>query len=115
MKLTNRERAIVEEAKIVGYLLSATHPRSQHKAAFFRRFGFREDQSHLLANAFRAHCQQYEVASVRDSRHGTLYTVQGERDTPSGRKALVRSVWFIEAGSDIPRLVTAYPLGRRRR
>jgi hypothetical protein len=31
-------------------------------------------------------------------------------ETPDGRKPVVRSVWFIEHGSQTPRFVTAYPL-----
>jgi hypothetical protein len=31
--------------------------------------------------------------------------------TPDGRTPLVRSVWFIDTGTEIPRFATAYPLG----
>ena len=33
-------------------------------------------------------------------------------EEPDGREPAVRSVWFIEAGGEVPRLVTAYPLER---
>jgi len=29
---------------------------------------------------------------------------------PDGRSPLVRAVWLVESGEDVPRLVTAYPL-----
>jgi hypothetical protein len=41
MNLPNRENAAIPEAKITEYLLSDSHRDGQHKAAFFRRFGYR--------------------------------------------------------------------------
>jgi hypothetical protein len=41
MKLPNINRAVVPEGKITRYLLSLGHRDGQHKAAFFRSFGFR--------------------------------------------------------------------------
>ena len=34
-------------------------------------------------------------------------------ETPDGRDPLVLAVWFIRSGEEIPRFVTAYPVGRR--
>ncbi len=36
--------------------------------------------------------------------------VEGKLSTPDARDPLVRSVWFIEHGEDVPRFVTAYPM-----
>lgn len=38
--LPNAEKAVVPRAKIVGYLLSNTHPSGKSKAEFFSSFGF---------------------------------------------------------------------------
>jgi hypothetical protein len=40
VKLPNHEHAVVPRAKILDYLLSDSHRDGQHKAAFFKRFGF---------------------------------------------------------------------------
>jgi len=44
---------------------------------------------------------------------GKRYIVDGKLFGSGGKSAFIRSVWFIETGEDIPRLVTAYPLQRR--
>jgi hypothetical protein len=41
MKLPNQHKAIIPDTKIRGYLLSTSHPYGRHKAAFFKRFGFK--------------------------------------------------------------------------
>lgn len=76
------------------------------------KFGFTTDAWYVLANALRKHIADHEVAKVEDSPFGTRYVVNGIMKTPDGRAPTVRSVWFIETGEDVPRLVTAYPLER---
>jgi hypothetical protein len=41
--------------------------------------------------------------------HGKKYIVDGAIETPSGKTPVVRTVWIVDEGSDVPRLVTAYP------
>jgi hypothetical protein len=99
MKLPHASEAIVPEAKITGYLLSATHPEGRHKAAFFRQFGFRVEEWWLFAEALRTQAIEYDVANTRDSPFGTRYTVEGVLETPQSRRPLVRSVWVVETGN----------------
>jgi hypothetical protein len=110
MHIPNHERAGVSEQKITGYLLSVTHRDGRSKAAFFMRFGFTADTWEILANALRRHAADHEVIEVEDTPFGTSYAVEGPLSAPDGRSPRVRTVWFIEAGQDLPRLVTAYPL-----
>jgi hypothetical protein len=46
--------------------------------------------------------------SLPDS-FGVKYVVRGILRTPSGRLLRLQSVWMIEKGSDVPRLISAYP------
>ena len=115
MKMPNRGEAVIAEAKIVDYLLSKTHEDGQHKAVFFRRFGFVPERWEELAAAIRQHTLDYEVARQDDTPFGTWYTVEGEIETPHGIRPTVRTVWIVDSGTKTPRLVTAYPLSRRRR
>lgn len=112
MKLPGAGAAEVPEEKISGYLLSAAHRDGRHKAAFFQAFGFTADAPDILADALRRHAAEHEVAAMEESPFGTRYVVEGIMDTPDGRAPAVRAVWFIEAGEEAPRLVTAYPLER---
>jgi hypothetical protein len=48
MKLPNWQRGVIEQAKLITYLLSPLHPLGSHKAAFFWRFGFSVDEWYKL-------------------------------------------------------------------
>lgn len=110
MKLPNWQQAIIPKSKITGYLLSPSHPYGRHKAAFFKRFGFRVESWEDMASALLAHADEHDVVQADDTRFGTRYNVEGELRTPDGRAPIIRVIWFIENGDDRPRLVTAYPI-----
>ena len=112
MKLPHADEAVVPRPKITDYLLSVTHPVGRDKAAFFQQFGFRAEEWSLLADAFRVHVVEHEVTDSQDSPFGIRYAVDGQLETPDGRRPLVRVVWFVDKAASLPRFVTAYPLGR---
>jgi hypothetical protein len=64
MKLPNAHLAIVEQAKIAGYLLNPAHRYGASKARFFTDFGFRLDDWETLARALREHAQQHDVITA---------------------------------------------------
>jgi hypothetical protein len=115
MKLPGRHKLRITRAKTANYLLSPTHPSGRYKAAFFRRFGFSLAHADELAAALRSHGADCEVRKVENSPFGLRYILEGELATPDGRNPVVRSVWFIERGEDAPKLVTVYPVKRKRR
>jgi hypothetical protein len=51
-----------------------------------------------------------EVKSAITTDFGVKYVVEGVISGPSGRRAVIRTVWVVETGPDRPRLITAYPL-----
>lgn len=115
MLLPNADKAVVEESKITGYLLSPDHPDGRSKAEFFTRFGFRREQPALLADALRKHRAAYQIAKTAHSAWGTRYSVDGELECPDGRRPRLRTVWIVEtAGEDAeetpPRLITSHPI-----
>jgi hypothetical protein len=110
MKLPNYEKATVPKAKITDYLLSLTHRDGRSKAEFFMRFGFSSEQWEILAESLKCHAVYNEIAKTETSYFGTRYVIEGVIFSPDRRNPSVRSVWFIESGSDIPFFVTAYPL-----
>jgi hypothetical protein len=105
LPITGRLR--VDEAKIVGYLLN--HSNSQGKAAFFL-LGFRAEAWAELANALKQLARSNSVVAAVDSPYGTRYSVDGELQSPSGKRPRVRSVWIREGDADEVRLITAYPV-----
>jgi hypothetical protein len=44
-----------------------------------------------------------------ESKHGKKYIVDGAIESPGGKTPMVRTVWIIDKGENIPRLVTVYP------
>ena len=63
MKLPNAQVAIVEQEKVVSYLLDPTHRYGASKARFFAGFGFRLDAWEVLARALREHARQHKVSA----------------------------------------------------
>ncbi|MDD4890933.1 MAG: hypothetical protein PHU85_13510 [Phycisphaerae bacterium] len=114
MKLPNLDRAIVAQRKIVDYLLCPTHRVGGSKARWFFQFGFRASEWQSLEAALRWHAAIHEVAEIESSPFGLRYIIDGWLETPDGRRPAVRAVWFIDAGENVPRFVTAHPLPRSR-
>ena len=110
MKLPNAARAIVEREKITEYLLNEAHRYGASKARFFAAFGFQQAAWEVLAQSLREHGQQHEVNTVNETGFGPRYEVDGELQTPDGRRPRVRTVWQLDQGEVAPRLITAYPL-----
>jgi hypothetical protein len=109
VKLPNEARAVVAEEKVTNYLLSTTHPVGRWKAAYFIEHGFSVDRPDELIGALLIHAAEHEVAEMETTDYGTIFTIEGPLETPSGRRPGVRSVWIVTTGIEFPRLVTAYP------
>ena len=110
MRLPNADKLMVDREKVVDYLLNAAHRFGASKARFFAGFGFQVANWEVLAEALREHGRRREVARVRETGFGPRYVVEGELNTPSGRRPWVRTVWQMDEGMVAPRLISAYPL-----
>ena len=110
MKLPNAERAVVPSRKITHYLLSTTHRDGQHKAEFFRSFGFTIEAWEELATALLNYARQHEVVEIVPTPFGRNFVVEGALSVPDGRSPAMRAVWFIAKNAETATLATAYPL-----
>ena len=109
-RIPQAEHAIVEEKKVLEYLLSPAHRTGRSKAKFFASHGWnRQDYVFLLA-ALVEHAQANPIRSCRTSAFGATYVVEGPIFCPDGRMPLIRTVWQIDTGHIAPRLITAYPV-----
>lgn len=108
MKLPNAHLAIVDEKKVVEYLLNPMHADNGGKASFFQTLGFDRDNWRAFVTALRSVAVSGEVVRTVESPHGTKYVVDGRIDTPKARAHMVRSVWIVDRGLEAPRLVTTY-------
>ena len=103
---------MVEREKITEYLLNPEHPDNGGKAAFFIALGFSSEGWETFADALRKLALAAPVSREMETVHGINYIVDGEIESPVGKAPRVRTVWIIDAGTNFPRLVTAYPYGR---
>jgi len=111
MRLPNAERAIVDEAKVRGYLLSTEHPVGRFKAAFFRRLGFTDSNWQELQQALLTLARSADATLDSTSTYGRKFRVRAMLQGPSGRSMSVVSVWIVPSGEDRPGFVTAFPGG----
>jgi hypothetical protein len=109
MKLPNAEKIAVKRDKIADYLLNAAHPDNGGKATFFEGLGFRRREWKTLAKALQALAMRTEVMTSTESPHGRKYVIVGRIESPSGNAAMVQTIWIVDKGQDVARLVTAYP------
>ncbi len=114
MKLPLVNEAEVPQAKIVLYLLDPNHRSGKSKARFFAGHGYDIEHWQELAEALRTHARENEVMKQIATPLGVRLVVEGPLTLRDGVIAPIRSVWFTESGEQRPRLVTAYPLRRRK-
>lgn len=50
-----------------------------------------------------------DFAVARENPYGKRFDIRATLATPSGRRILFQSVWQIDKGTDVPRLITLYP------
>jgi hypothetical protein len=113
LRLPNADRAVIDPTKLHGYLLSRSHPVGRFKAVFFSGLGYSSENWQRLAADLRSQHLAHDAVPGKASRHGQTYEIRATLGGPSGRSAAVVSIWFLLAGEEVPRFVTAYPEGRR--
>lgn len=109
MRLPNADRAIVDEAKVRDYLLSAANPRSRGKPAFFHALGFGFENCELLRQELLRVAQSDAAVEGQPSAFGRKFEIRATLIGPSAKTARINTVWIIEIGSTVPRFVTAHP------
>ena len=109
MKLPNAATAVVQREKVEDYLLNPAHPDNGGKAHFFEDLGFRRSEWRTLAKAFRTLAGKADVAQSMKSPHGQKYVIVGIIESPDGKSRRVKMIWIVDSGTDVARLVTAYP------
>ncbi len=108
MKLPNGQHAIVDDAKLLDYVLNPAHPVGRHHAVLFQKLvGITRDHYLILKNALLEGARDQEVQPGQPSQYGRKYEMRLQLDGPKGTK-VVLAIWLIEAGDDRPRLVTCY-------
>lgn len=109
--LPNAGAATIDPPKITEYLLNLSHPDGGPKAKFYIARGYILDNWTQLADDLRTHGTTHPVSTTITSVYGAKYTIEGPMTTPDGKSVVIRSVWIINKGEDVPRFVTGYYFG----
>jgi uncharacterized protein DUF6883 len=108
MKLPNGANAVIDEEKLMNYLLDPLHRYGRHHAELFRRLvGIDRDSWALLDAALRKAAMHGDATAGKPSEFGTKYEIRFSMTGPTGNHTIL-SVWMIRSGESIPRLITAY-------
>ncbi len=113
MQIPSADRAVIDQAKVQGYLLSRNHPVGRFKAAFFLALGYSPEDWRRLEADLRSQHLSKAAAPEEGTSYGQKYTIRATLVGPSGQSAEVVSVWVVRRGETFPRFVTAYPEGER--
>jgi hypothetical protein len=109
VKIPNADHAIIEQQKLVDYLLNTEHRRGGSKAALLALFGYSTANWERLAADLRDTHLSADVTIERTTPYGQRYEIRAPLATPSGRLLMISSIWQIDQGTDRPRLITLYP------
>ena len=108
MRMPNGDRAVVEDAKLLDYCLSMTHPRGRHKARVFAAaLGITAAEVDHLKAGLVAAARDSDAVATRRNSFGQLYEIRAPLTGPGGT-ADVLSVWIAADADQVPRLVTCY-------
>lgn len=110
-QIPNYEKAFIDPAKIKKYILSSLHPIGRFKAALFQRMGYTEENWEQLIYDIRQYHLPLEAKPVEKTKYGQKYEINGLIRGPNGKIVMLRSIWIILKGEDIPRFITIYPEG----
>lgn len=115
MYLPNRHSAIVPEEKVLGYLLNNMSERGGDKADYFISRGYSVERWQEFAAALIGLAHEYPVVDIQQRTHGVVYVIEGYLSAPDDSVPFIRTIWMVGIEESVPRLVTAYPVSRRRR
>jgi hypothetical protein len=109
MKIPNADRAVIAPEKLRDYLLNPLHRRGGPKAKLLVGLGYQAAECGQLEWDLRRQHLTHEVSAVTDSEYGVRFEIVAPIVTPSGTRIDFCSIWQIDHGSDVARLITLYP------
>ena len=110
MPIPHADRAVVDMSKLRDYCLNPLHDEGQHKARLFAAaLGMTANDAEALRALLLQAVRVVDARVGRRDTYGQRYTIDFLVEWRE-KRAMVRSGWIIEHGSDTPRLTTCYPL-----
>ena len=108
--MPNCEEAVLDIRKIEDYCLNSEHPRGRHKARLFREsIGLSRSDSSWLRQALLEAVRTTDAIQLAADRFGTRWRVDVVVSR-HGRSIMIRTVWIVRTGEELPRFVTCWVL-----
>ncbi len=108
MYLPDGNRAVVDDAKLLEYVLDPDHPVGRHHAALFDRLlGITRENYEELTEQLLRGARTAEVEAGQESPFGQKFEMRIAVMGPRGTRTVL-AVWIREFGRPGPRLVTCY-------
>ena len=109
--LPSADKAIVPIEKLRDYSLNSSHNRGKHKARVFAS-ALRTTQRDAprLRDMILQAALTNEAVEIGTNEHGTRYTMDFQALGLKG-EVTIRAAWIIDAGEDVPLLVSCYVKG----
>ena len=106
-RLPNSLAAAPFKSKLQGYLLNTNHPVGKHKAKVINTvLGYHYENWNILSDKIYNAVQTAEVRKIVTTKHGTKYEIPVDITGEKNRTLTLRTVWQVDHGSTIPRLIT---------
>jgi hypothetical protein len=90
-------------------LLDVDHPDGGSKARLLASLGYSQANWQQLDADLRSMHLTEDFVATSQTIWGMRYEIVAPIMGPSGDAMLFRSVWQIDLGTDVPRLITMYP------
>ncbi|ACX87548.1 S-type Pyocin domain protein [Pectobacterium parmentieri WPP163] len=111
--LQNSDKATIDKNKLTGYALNPEHPVGGHKAKVFESaLGYNQSNVDELIEQVRLGAGSSPAALGNATNYGQQVIVDMPIEGINGSSAIVRTGWFFDNGSDVPRLATIYVKGK---
>jgi len=108
--LPHAARAVIDIRKIEDYCLSPTHPRGRHKARVFREaLGLKQIDAQWLRQALLDGLRQEDAFELARDDLGVRFRVDVGL-ARHGKRVVVRTIWMVRSGEELPRFVTCWVL-----
>lgn len=110
MRLPRADAAIVDLGKIEDYCLNPAHSRGRHKARVFRQtLGIGREEAAWLRQAILDGARSGEAVGLERDAFGQRFRMDLAASR-QGRSAMIRTIWMIRTGEELPRFVTCWVL-----
>jgi len=103
-------RAVLDIRKLEAYCLNPAHPRGRHKARVFREaLGIGQRDAAWLQAVLLDGVRNAQASEIASDNFGARW----QADIPLARhdrRVVVRTIWIVRGGEEIPRFVTCWVL-----